>query len=84
MPHKWIAIFAHADWLVRKRIARTIHFQAAVETKSRVKSLFFGICVVYSKTMIHLNVIVSESNLLLDSNICISNSFPSEWNIWFE
>lgn len=30
---------------------------------------FFGICVVYSKTMIHLNVVVSESNLLLDSNM---------------
>ena len=36
---------------------------------------FFGICVVYSKTMIHLNVVVSESNLLLDSNICTEQLF---------
>ena len=35
----------------------------------------FGICVVYSKTMIHLNVVVSESNLLLDSNICTEQLF---------
>ena len=37
--------------------------------------IFFGICAVYSKTMIHLNVVVSESNLLLDSNICTEQLF---------
>lgn len=37
--------------------------------------IFFGICVVYSKTMIHLNVAVCESNLLLDSNIYTEQLF---------
>ena len=34
-----MVFFAGADWLVGKWIARTIHFRAADETKSRVETL---------------------------------------------
>ena len=65
-------LFARADWLVRKWLASTIHLWAAEETKSRVKSLisdhfsvnwtekmnyFFGICGVYTKTIIYFSVV---------------------------
>ena len=32
-PHRWIALFLHADWLVQKWLANIIHLWAAEETK---------------------------------------------------
>ena len=62
-------LFAAADWLVRKWIARTGHLHAARDNILRQELNFlpffgvmtekkwsFGICVVYTKTIIHLNV----------------------------
>lgn len=39
MPRTRIALFARADWLAGKWLARTIHLRAAKETKLHVKSL---------------------------------------------
>ena len=59
--------FRVADWLVRKRIARTVHLRQPMRQNraSRVEfrtkfgilkgmNLFFSICVVCNKTSIHL------------------------------
>ena len=87
MPHKWIVLFGHADYLVQKWMASTIHLQAANETKLHVKSLisdhffgileernlFFGICVVYIKTTIYLSVSKSGRYLPILTSTSVNN-----------
>ena len=33
IPHKWIMLFAHTEWLFQKWLESTVHFCTADETK---------------------------------------------------
>ena len=33
IPHKWIMLFAHTEWLFQKWMGSTVHFCTADETK---------------------------------------------------
>ena len=47
VPHTSVVLFAHADWLVRKWLASTIHLQATSETNYCIMSLISNNVLVY-------------------------------------
>ena len=65
MPHKWIVLFARADWLAPRWLAK--YLREAEEKQNGICRYFvtnkitlwaasYSACVVYTKTTIHLSV----------------------------
>ena len=73
MPHKWIVLFTHSDWLTWRWLASTVHLRTAglrdFTTSDRLSQKItfwcanYSACVVYTETIIHLNVSESDGYL---------------------
>ena len=64
IPHKWIVLFARADWLARRWLAKNYSPPSSrrktkwhiVTNKVTLWAANYSACVVYTKTIIHLSV----------------------------
>ena len=73
MPHKWIVLFTHSDWLTWRWLASTIHLRTAGLRDFKISDCLsqkitfwcanYSACVVYTETIIHLSVSESDGYL---------------------
>ena len=73
MPHKWIVLFTHSDWLTWRWLTSTIHLRTASLRDFKISDCLsqkitfwcanYSPCVVYTETIIHLSVSESDGYL---------------------